>query len=230
MLPTAAFAKTGTEVTQDTFRLSEEALKEINELLQNFIGTKNYHNFTCKKKSNDPSAKRYIITFECQPPILRKGVEFAVLKVKGQSFMLHQIRKMVGLFLAIIKGYTSFETMKKAWSSEKINIPKAPGLGLVLDQVHYDRYNYRYGKDGLHEPLNWEELENQVNEFKEKYIYPTIIDAEVKDQIVLGWLADRLSTHQFDLAEGEDQQSSDENDEEEDIEKQEVAQTEKPFS
>lgn len=83
MLPTIAFAKSDSKGTQKTFRLSETAFNEINELLSNFKGTKNFHNFTCKKNPNDPSAKRYIISFECEPPVIRKGVEFAVLKVKG---------------------------------------------------------------------------------------------------------------------------------------------------
>ena len=29
-------------------------------------------------------------------PFVREGLEFAVMTVKGQSFMIHQIRKMVG--------------------------------------------------------------------------------------------------------------------------------------
>ena len=29
-------------------------------------------------------------------PFVREGLEFAVVTVKGQSFMIHQIRKMIG--------------------------------------------------------------------------------------------------------------------------------------
>lgn len=62
-------------------------------------------------------------------------MEFAVISIKGQSFMLHQIRKMVGLALAIIRGHTTEETLEKAWTESRLDIPMAPGLGLVLDRV-----------------------------------------------------------------------------------------------
>jgi len=34
-------------------------------------------------------------------PYVRDGLEFAVMTVKGQSFMIHQIRKMIGEFVSI---------------------------------------------------------------------------------------------------------------------------------
>ena len=36
---------------------------------------------------------------QCGEPFVMDGMEFCVLKVKGQSFMLHQIRKMIGKHL-----------------------------------------------------------------------------------------------------------------------------------
>ena len=49
--------------------------------------------------------------------------------------MLHQIRKMIGLMIAIVRGHTDMGTLEKAFSKEKVMIPTAPGLGLVLDKV-----------------------------------------------------------------------------------------------
>lgn len=125
--------------------------------------------------------------------------------------MLHQIRKMVGLIIAIIKGYITMDIFNKAWTLEKINIPKAPGLGLMLDQVHYVRYNQRYGSDGLHENLDWDNVEDKVNSFKEEFIYPTIINTEINEKIMQNWLEDRLSQHNFDLMDDEAQGSDNEN-------------------
>lgn len=100
------------------------------------------------------------------------------LRVKGQSFMLHQIRKMVGTVIAIVRGVTSIETITKAWGEARFDLPIAPGLGLVLEQVHYDRYNARYGKDGLHECLSWDEYEEEIQRFKREHIDPVIVETE----------------------------------------------------
>lgn len=37
-----------------------------------------------------------IVVFQCGKKFEAEGIEFLVLRVKGQSFMLHQIRKMIG--------------------------------------------------------------------------------------------------------------------------------------
>ena len=47
-------------------------------------------------------------------------------------------------------------------------------------QVHYDRYNKRFGKDGFHESLTGEDQAQNVEDFKEKFIFPEMIDGEVK--------------------------------------------------
>ncbi|KAJ8936291.1 hypothetical protein NQ318_001484 [Aromia moschata] len=195
--------------------MNDDTLNRVNGLLQHFVGTKNFHNYTSKKKPNDPSAHRYIKSFVCEKPFERNGVEFAVLKVRGQSFMLHQIRKMVGCLLAVMRGLATVDTINDSFKMEKLNIPRAPGLGLILEYVHYDRYNNRYGEDGMHEKLTWEEVDDQVDEFKEKYIYPNIINTEVNEEQMVNWLKNKLSRHSYDLDEEEDESDNDAGDDEE---------------
>ena len=36
------------------------------------------------------------LSFQVDKPFIKDGLELVVVKVKGQSFMLHQIRKMIG--------------------------------------------------------------------------------------------------------------------------------------
>ena len=57
------------------------------------------------------------------------------MQVKGQSFMIHQIRKMVGLVIAIARGFAPETTLVEAFQREKVDIPRAPALGLLLENV-----------------------------------------------------------------------------------------------
>ncbi|XP_008117248.1 pseudouridylate synthase 1 homolog isoform X1 [Anolis carolinensis] len=196
MLPTFAFAHKDCDFQDHTFHLNTETLATVNRLLAGYKGTHNFHNFTSQKGPKDPSAKRYIMEMYCEEPFVRQGMEFAVMKVKGQSFMMHQIRKMIGLVIAIVKGYASESIMEQSWGEEKVDVPKAPGLGLVLERVHFEKYNKRFGNDGFHEALEWAEEEEKISAFKEKYIYPTIISTEKEERSMANWL-ETLSYHDF---------------------------------
>lgn len=214
MLPTFSFAKHDVDIKQEIFRIDDETFNHVNEVLKNFIGTKNFHNFTSKKNFKDPSAMRFIMSFECEKPFVRNDVEFAVIKVKGQSFMLHQIRKMIGLALAIVRGHTTIDVLNQSYSLDRLDIPMAPGLGLVLDQVHYDRYNARYGN--THDKLDWLETEEEVTEFKEKYIYPTIVETEIKEKSMMLWL-ETLPRHSYSVRNDDNNvENDDENNESDD--------------
>ena len=67
----------------------------------------------------------------------KKGVdvEFIPLQVRGQSFMIHQIRKMIGLIVAVVRGHAQEEIMTRVFKKPKVDIPRAPALGLLLDNV-----------------------------------------------------------------------------------------------
>nr|XP_028566123.1 tRNA pseudouridine synthase A isoform X1 [Podarcis muralis] len=196
MLPTFALAHKDCDLQDDTYRLSTKTLETVNSLLACYKGTHNFHNFTSQKGPKDPSAKRYIMEMYCEEPFVREGMEFAVIKVKGQSFMMHQIRKMIGLVIAIVKGFASEAIMERCWGEEKVDVPKAPGLGLVLERVHFEKYNKRFGNDGLHEALEWVEEEEKIAAFKEQHIYPTIISTE-KEEKSMGCWVETLSNHDF---------------------------------
>ena len=114
-----------------------------------------------------------------------------------QSFMIHQIRKMIGLVLAVVRGVTETQTISLAFGEKRIDVPKAPGLGLVLDQVHYDQYNERYGQDGIHDAISWDDLEPTIKEFRAQFIHPVIINTEINEGPMTKWL-DTLLYHTYD--------------------------------
>lgn len=64
-------------------------------------------------------------------------MEFAVLEIKGQSFMLHQIRKMVAFVVAVARNIVSQEMINEAFKMDKFEIPLAPSLGLCLHHVRH---------------------------------------------------------------------------------------------
>lgn len=198
-LPSMSFASYKETVDMKTYRLDDATLARVNDILKLFEGTKNFHNFTSRKKFEDPSARRFIISFHCEPPFMVDDVEFCTIIVKGQSFMMHQIRKMIGLTIAVIRGFTTIDTIEKSFEKIRIDIPMAPGLGLVLDQVHYDGYNTRFKDSDIpsHEQLIWDEFEPAIQEFRDKFIYPVIKKTELEEKPMAKWL-ETLPCHSYD--------------------------------
>lgn len=81
------------------YRATLEEIERLRVGLQQFVGTNSFHNYTTGKTSQDASARRYIKSFDCGEPFVDAvhGVEWVLLSVVGQSFLLNQIRKMVAM-------------------------------------------------------------------------------------------------------------------------------------
>lgn len=75
-------------------RLTAEDLAYFRSILTKFQGTHKFHNFTSDKNPSDASASRFIISVECSDPILFPGnpVEWVCVSLRGQSFLLNQVR------------------------------------------------------------------------------------------------------------------------------------------
>ncbi|KAM4749010.1 pseudouridylate synthase 1 homolog [Rhinophrynus dorsalis] len=195
LMPTFALSRAHS-TPDSSFRLSREDFHHINKLLSFYKGTHNFHNFTSRKGAEDPSALRCMFDVSCSEPFVLHGTEFTHILVKGQSFMLYQIRKMVGLIIAVARGIIPSDFLPQCVQMEKVNIPPAPGLGLVLDCVHYNYYNRRYGGDGFHQALTWEESKPALAAFWEERIMPDIIEGELGDLSMCLWL-DKVKRHNF---------------------------------
>ena len=52
------------KILTESFRCPEEIIQNVNKMLNKLTGTHNFHNFTSGRKYTDPSANRYILTFE----------------------------------------------------------------------------------------------------------------------------------------------------------------------
>lgn len=92
-----------------------------------------FHTNTLSRKHDDPSANRFIMSFIVGHPFVRGDVEFLSLSVEGQSFMLHQIRKMIGLVIAVVREYLTDDVIYEAFKPEKVIINHS----LVPSLIHF---------------------------------------------------------------------------------------------
>lgn len=150
------------------FRATPRHLQDLQEALCQYEGTMSFHNFTKRKSADDADAQRYIISFQAQDPILMEGIEWIPTQVVGQSFLLHQIRKMVSLAMDVARGAASVETIQHALSPATVNLNMAPAQGLFLDMSYFEGYNRRKTNTHLQD-LDWvsDETAPAVQRWKE---------------------------------------------------------------
>jgi tRNA pseudouridine(38-40) synthase len=69
-------------------------------------------------------------------------MEWIPTRVVGQSFLLHQIHKMVSLAVDVARGLATRVTLEHALESEeKVHVSLAPAQGMFLDMSIFDSYN-----------------------------------------------------------------------------------------
>jgi len=161
------------------YRVHPDRLSRLNDTLALYVGTRNFHNYTIQKTFRDPSAKRVIKSFKIsRPPLIINGTEWLSLKVHGQSFMMHQIRKMVAMAVLIVRCGCDIQRVVESYGDQKIPIPKAPGLGLLLERPIFDTYNKKAVSDFGKNPIDFSKYENEIEEFKQREIYERIFREE----------------------------------------------------
>lgn len=164
------------------YRISDSRRQRVQDALSAYLGTRNFHNYTIQKNFKDDSAKRVIRSFDVNPnPVYVNDTEWLSLKVHGQSFMMHQIRKMVAMASLVVRCGCPIDRILESYQNNKISIPKAPGLGLLLERPVFDSYNKRAVEDLQREKIDFTKYEKEIDEFKQKEIYERIYREEEKD-------------------------------------------------
>jgi tRNA pseudouridine38-40 synthase len=163
------------------YRIDPKRQARVQAALNQYLGTHRFHNYTVQKKFNDGSAKRYIKSFNvAAKPIIINDTEWLSLKVHGQSFMMHQIRKMVGMAALTVRSGTNPEIFETSFGNNTVRIPKAPGLGLLLERPVFDSYNEKQAKAAGRDNIDFSKYEKQIAEFKEREIYQRIFREEAE--------------------------------------------------
>jgi tRNA pseudouridine38-40 synthase len=166
---------------KQAYRIPEVRLQRVQDALDQYVGTHNFHNYTIQKESTDPSAKRVIKSFNAnRQPIIINGTEWVSLKVHGQSFMMHQIRKMVAMVALIVRCGADPKLIQETYGHTRISIPKAPGLGLLLEHPIFDTYNKRAVAEFSREKISFDKYEKEMNEFKQREIYDRMFREELE--------------------------------------------------
>ncbi|XP_010266077.1 PREDICTED: tRNA pseudouridine synthase A, mitochondrial isoform X2 [Nelumbo nucifera] len=177
----------GAAVKGRVFCYGEKEKERFNRILKHYEGTHNFHNFTTRTKVEDPSANRYIVSFDANKVVTVEGIDFVKCEVVGQSFMLHQIRKMVGLAVAVMRNCAPESLINIALQKDiNINVPTAPEVGLYLDECLFTSYNQKW-KDS-HEEISMEAYKEEAEDFKIQQIYTHISFTEQKEGVVALWL------------------------------------------
>ena len=185
------------------YRLSQERLEQVRALFKKYIGTKCYHNFTQRAKTNPDATMRYVTNFTVSEPFVNESdpqsVEHVVLTVEGQSFVLNQIRKMVGFVVAVARGHIAESDFEVALhKNQRYYVPMVPGFGLLLDELYFDHYNDKFG--AIHGKFDWndEDLKPKISAFKQ-IIVNNIVKRESDLQTMSRWLYILPRTLQTDL-------------------------------
>ncbi|KAJ2689516.1 tRNA pseudouridine synthase 1 [Coemansia spiralis] len=174
------------------YRVSPEKLQFVRDAFAKYKGSHDFRNLTVTRGCTESNSMRHMHWFEVSDPMIIDGSEWLSLKVKGQSFMLHQIRKMVGLVILMTRSGAPLKLMDALFgkNSPRINVPKAPSLGLLLESPVFDGYNSRADKQvqGVTSPVTFEPYQKTIDEFKQRFIYDAIIRTEMADCVFDGWV------------------------------------------
>ncbi|SCV01220.1 LAMI_0G10088g1_1 [Lachancea mirantina] len=166
------------------YRVSTAKLEAFRAAMAQYLGPHNFHNFTLGKDFKDPSAIRFMKEIKVSDPFVigECKTEWVSIKIHGQSFMLHQIRKMISMATLVTRCSCPADRITESYGAQKINIPKAPALGLLLECPVYEGYNKRLQEFG-YAPINFDEYQNEMDAFKMKYIYDKIYQEEVDENV-----------------------------------------------
>ncbi|KAK9473419.1 pseudouridine synthase [Dipodascopsis tothii] len=168
------------------YRIAPARLELVREVLKKFEGAHKFHNYTVGKPYSDPSARRFMKSLAASEPKLIDGTEWISIKIHGQSFMLHQIRKMIAMTALVIRCGAPLSRIDQTLTNIAVNIPKAPSLGLLLERPVYDNFNDRlktFGYDGI----DFDQYAPQIEAFKMKHIYDKIYHEEAKENVFHGF-------------------------------------------
>jgi tRNA U38,U39,U40 pseudouridine synthase TruA/ribosomal protein S20 len=156
------------------WRLDPPTLARLRLAAEHMVGCNSFHNFTPKMGPGDAACKRTVRVVDVSDPFLVDGTEYVRITLRGQSFILNQIRHIVACMADFARGALATLHLRIIFSrNTKLIVPLAPATGLFLHNPEFDNYNRSQGTE--HGPIEITEQEpvcSRVQEFKVSHIYP----------------------------------------------------------
>ncbi|KAI5180771.1 tRNA pseudouridine38-40 synthase [Nematocida sp. AWRm80] len=166
----------------DTPETQEKRVQVFEHILSLMQGTHKYHNFTVVNPNKGIS--RYIKSIVTKK-YTHKETEWIQVTIHGQSFMMHQIRKMMGFSILSAYQFTeknkASEYLYQAFAPGQCHVPKAPGEMLLLSHGLFNVYNEREGPR-----LGSLIMTDEIQKYKENTLYPAIL-TEQNRELFVSW-------------------------------------------
>ncbi|KZW01266.1 pseudouridine synthase [Exidia glandulosa HHB12029] len=169
------------------WRVPADQVDALRSTLARYKGTHNFHNFTIGKEFKDKTTQRFIRSIEVSEPAVRDGIEWISVLFHGQSFMLHQ-RKMIGAAVLVTRTSTPPTIIDELYGPQKVHVPQAPALGLLLEYPLFESYNKRVEDAPDRAPIDFEVHRAQLETFKEEKIYSEIREREAEQHVFDKWV------------------------------------------
>ncbi|KAF4592998.1 tRNA pseudouridine synthase 1 [Pleurotus pulmonarius] len=192
-----------TESLQDTltrkrlWRVPSEQVDKLRSIVNKFLGTHNFHNFTIGKEVNERSNFRHMKAIEIADPAVYGETEWISVLFHGQSFMLHQRKMMAALVLSCRTGAPD-SIINELYGNQSVLIPKMPSLGLLLEYPIFETYNSKVANEinknldpsheGYRPPIDFEIYKEEIATFKQTHIYDNMRKIEDEFGIFDAWI------------------------------------------
>eukprot|EP00892_Ulva_mutabilis_P003403 jgi/Ulvmu1/1434/UM011_0164.1 len=168
------------------FVFDAECIARLDGILGQYEGVHNFHNFSPAVLAEQMSAQRNI--YSCKCDVLEvAGAPWVRIAIHGQSFLLNQIRKMVGLALAVFRGHAPPAAVHLATDPQRnFGTPMAPELGLLLAESCFEQYNRLLGPG--HAELTADRFRAALDAFKRVHIFPAMVQRDQKEAVNYGFV------------------------------------------
>ncbi|SBS80501.1 pseudouridylate synthase, putative [Plasmodium ovale curtisi] len=161
-------------VREEKEDLTDDDLNRLFEIFNNYLGFHNFHCFT--KNKIEQTTYRYI-KYMSVSTVQLHNYSFVSVKIMGQSFLMHQIRKMITLAVETFRKSTSQNSISYCLNGKKyVPISLFPPDGLMLICPYFNSYNEKMCNPPISPKIMFHENED-ILEFKRDTIAKCIVQS-----------------------------------------------------